>query len=96
MPSIEIFESAKLDWHEALCEANLSAEDIRLGLVQARKLEWPCSIGEFLRLCKPVSIAAHKDVEGMIEELRSFKKEKDGLGYQEFKAMKEKIKISIT
>ena len=52
-------ESAKLDWQDAL--KGYSGNEIKRGIESARVLEWAPTIGEFLKLCRPDSCAAHRD-----------------------------------
>lgn len=44
-------EAVKAEWAEAL--AGFSGTEILVGLNSARPLDWPPTLGEFMRLCRP-------------------------------------------
>ena len=90
MPSAEIMESAKLDWQQAL--AGFSADQIRAGIEKARLEEWPVSIGQFVKLCKPDVVAAHQDALPMLEERRNFKATRSPESEAAFEEVRRKLK----
>ncbi len=76
IPSAEILECAKRDWRIAL--AGFTGQEIRRGIDYARdNLDWPPSIAEFKKLCRPVIEPASKfwgEGHPSYDELQKYKR----------------------